>query len=168
MDRSTPAASQSVALGLCGLGRNHHAGAIGKLRQQRRERRGEVKAHRRLIDDVDPGHRSELAAAIRSGHVLVPLDVVLDRRRVEFLAVVKGHALTQVDRQRLVIGRPFVAGGELRHDGKLVIDVEELVAERRKDDAADECPGQRGVQNIRVFGEPDAQCLRRRRRRQQP
>ena len=47
---------------------------------------------------------------------------------------------------------------ELRHDIQILVDVEQLVAERRKDDASDIGPRERGVEHIRVFGQSDAQC----------
>ena len=61
---------------------------------------------------------------LRARHRLVPLDVVLDRGGVELLAVVEGDAGAELDRQRLAVGRPFVARRELRHDVELLVDVE--------------------------------------------
>ena len=121
------------------------------------------------VDHVDARHRRELAAAVRARHGLVALDVELDRRGVELLAVVEGHAGAQLERQRLVVGRPLVAGRELRHDLQLLVDVEQLVAQRREDDAADEGARQRRVEHVGILGEADAQGLRlRRERRRRP
>ena len=75
---------------------------------------------------------------LRALHRLVALDVELDRGGVELLAVVERHARPHLDRQRLAVGRPRVALGELRHDVELLVDVEQLVAQRREHDAADE------------------------------
>ena len=153
--------AELVALGLRRLGRDHHAGAVGQHREQRRERRRQVEPHRLRVDHVDAGHRRQLAAPVRAGHGLVALDVELDRRGVELLAVVEGHAAAQLDGQRLVVGRPFVAGRELRHDVQLLVDVEQLVAQRGEHDAADEGARQRRIEHVGVFGQADAQRLRR-------
>ena len=50
---------------------------------------------------------------------------------------------------------------------ELLVDVEQLVAQRGKDDAADEGAGQRRIEDVRIFGEPEAQRLAERRRRGQ-
>ena len=152
--------SEFVALGLRGLGRDHHAGAIRELGEQRRERRREIEPHRRVVDDVRARHRRQLATAIRPGHGLVALDVELDRRRIELFTVVEGDTLAQLDGERLAIGRPFVAGRELRNDLELLVDVEELVAKRGEHDPADEGAGERRVEDVRILGEPEAQGLR--------
>ena len=145
------------ALGLRRLRRDHHAGAVGERGQDRRERRRQVELDRRRVDDVDARHRPQLAAAVRAGHRLVALDVELDGGGVELLAVVEGDVGAQLDRQRLAVGRPLVAGRELRHDGELLVDVEQLVAKRREDDPADEGARQRRVEHVGVFGQADAQ-----------
>ena len=46
---------------------------------------------------------------------------------------------------------------ELRHHAELLVDVEQLVADRREDDAAHIGARERRVEDVRVFGEPDAQ-----------
>ena len=84
-------------------------GAVGELREQRRERRRQVEPHRHRVDHVDARHQRELAAAVGALHRLVALDVELDRRGVELLAVVERDAGAQLDRQRLVVRRPLVA-----------------------------------------------------------
>ena len=155
------------ALGLRRLRRDHHAGAIGERGQDRRERRREVELDRRRVDDVDARDRPQLAAPVRAGHRLVALDVELHRRRVELLAVVEDDVVAQLDRQRLAVGAPLVAGGELRHDLQLLVDVEQLVAERREDDAADEGARQRRIEDVGVLGQADAQGLRLRCERRQ-
>ena len=154
--------AELVARLLRGLGRDHHSGAVGELREQRSERRRQIQADRHRIDHVDACHRRQLAAAVRSGHRLVALDVVFHRGGVELLAVVEGDARSHLDGQRLVVRGPFVAGGELRHDVELFVDVEELVAQRREHDAADEGARQRGIEHVGILGEPEAQRLRAR------
>jgi hypothetical protein len=74
---------------------------------------------------------------------------------------VKTHAAAQFQRQRLVVGRPFMAGCELADDGEFFVDVEQLVAQRREHDAADEGARQCRIERVGVFGETDAQRLRR-------
>ena len=44
---------------------------------------------------------------------------------------------------------------------QLLVDVEQLVAQRREDDPADEGARQRRVEHVGVLGEADAQGLRR-------
>jgi hypothetical protein len=95
----------------------------------------------------------------------VPLDVELDRGRVELLAVVEGDVVAQLDRQRLAVGAPLVAGRELRHDRQLLVDVEQLVAQGGEDDPADEGARQRRIEDVGILGEADAQRLRRHRER---
>ena len=109
--------------------------------------------------------RRELAAAIRALHRLVALDVVLDRGGVELLAVVERDAGPDLQRQRLAVRRPFVRRRELRNDGELLVDVEQLVAQRREHDAPDERAGERRIEHVGILGEPDAQRLRGRRGR---
>ena len=65
------------------------------------------------------------------------LDVEFDRRRVELLAVLKLDAAAQLHDQGLVAVGPAPLGGELRDDGQLAVDIDELVAQRGKNDAAD-------------------------------
>src|SRR6185503_20203676 len=65
-----------------------------------------------------------------------------------------------LQRERLVVCRPFVRGRKLRNDVQLLVDVEQLVAERREYDAADERARKRGIEHIGIFGKTDAQRLR--------
>ena len=144
------------------LRRNHHAGAIGQHRQQRRERRRQVQAGGQVIQHIDAGNRRQFAAAVRAGQVLVALDIEFDRRGIEFLAVVEGHALAQLQGQGLVVRRPGIGSRQLRHDVELVVDIEQLVAQRGEHDAADEAACHGRIEDIGVFGQADAQglCLR--------
>ena len=48
---------------------------------------------------------------------------------------------------------------ELRHDLQLLVDVEQLVAQRREDDAADEGARQRRVEHVGILGQADAQVV---------
>ena len=141
------------------LGRHHHPRAVGEHREQRRERRREVDAHGRGVDHVDARHHRELAAAVRALHVLVALEVVLDRGGVELLAVVEGDAAAELELERLVIGRPLMGRGELGNDVQLLVEVEELVAQAGEDDAPDEGARARRVEDVGVLGEADAQGL---------
>ena len=83
--------------------------------------------------------------------------------RIERLAIVKLDARPELDGHRLAVGRSLVRERKLRHDIELLVDVEQLVANRGEHDAPDIGAGERGIEHIRVFGEPDAQrCLSRR------
>src|SRR5262249_22428166 len=57
----------------------------------------------------------------------------------------------------LAVGGGLVREGELRHNIKLLVDIEQLVAKRCKDDASDIGPGERGIEHVRIFGQPDPQ-----------
>ena len=69
-----------------------------------------------------------------------------------------------MDDQRPVIG-PLVAGGELRHDVQLLVDVEQLVAQPGEHDAPDIGGGQGRIEHIEVLPQRDPQRLRERRHR---
>ena len=95
------------------LGRHHHAGAVGELGKQRRERRFEVQLDGQRIDHVDAGHLRQLGPAERALHGHVPLEAELRRRGVELLAVVEHHVGAQLDDHRLAVGRGLVAQRQL-------------------------------------------------------
>src|SRR5262249_12581355 len=67
----------------------------------------------------------------------------------------------QLDRHRLPVGGGLVAERKLGNGVELLVDVEQLVAERGKDDAADIGARERRIENIGILGEADPQrCLR--------
>ena len=76
---------------------------------------------------------------------------------VERLAVVEFDAGPELDRHFLAVGGGLVRQRKLRHDVELLVDVEQLVAERGEHDAADIGACQRRIENVGVFGQPDAQ-----------
>src|SRR5579883_869359 len=86
-----------LALRLGRLGRQHHAGAVGQCREQRRERRGEIELDRLVVNHLDALDGADLAFAVRAFEVEVALDVELDRLGVERGAVLEEHALAQLD-----------------------------------------------------------------------
>ena len=81
---------------------------------------------------------------------------VLHRLGVELLAVVEGDARAQRDDQ---VGGVLVAParGKLRDDVEPGVDVEQLVAHRGIDDAADQRGPERGVEDVGVLAQGDAQ-----------
>ena len=87
----------------------------------------------------------------------MPIERIFRGLRVERFAVVEFHARTQLDRNLLAVGGNVARQRELRHDIQLLIDVEQLVADRGEDDAADIGARERGIQNIGVLGKADAQ-----------
>ena len=93
------------------------------------------------------------------------LQIELDGGRVHLLAIVKGDIGAQLQRQGFAVRRPLVAGGQLRHDGQFFVDLKQLVAQGRKHHAAHKRARQRGVENVRVFGQAHAQGLRLHRQR---
>ena len=93
--------AELVAFGFRGLGRDHHAGAVGELRDQRRERRLQYQLDGQGIDHLDMIERRQLRLAERSLHRQMPLERELGRLRIERLAVVEFHAGAQLDRHSL-------------------------------------------------------------------
>src|SRR5205823_4363952 len=142
--------AELVAFGLGRLGRDHHSGAVGELREERRERCGEIEPHRHRVHYLYARNQCELAATVRPGHVLVPLEVELDRRRVQLFTIVESDSRSHLDRERLVIGGPLISGGELRDDVELLVDVEKLVAQRGEYDASDEGARQCRIDYVRI------------------
>ncbi len=49
----------------------------------------------------------------------------------------------------------------MRHDIEFFVDVDQLVAQRREHDPADKGAGQRRIEDVGIFGEAEAQGLRR-------
>ena len=66
-------------------------------------------------------------------------------------------AWPKLDRHLLAVGRGFVGQRQLRHDVELFVDVKQLVAESGEDNAANIGAGDAGIEDIRIFGEPDAE-----------
>ena len=154
-----------IARRLCGLWRYDHAGAVAQLRQERRERRRQHELHRVIVDDVDRGDGADLGLAVRTGQRQVAFEAEFHRRRIERLAVMELHPRADFHHQALVAVHPLPLGSELRHDVEFGADIDELVAQGRKDDAGDVGARQGRVEQIGVLGEPDPQGLRRLRRR---
>src|SRR6266702_3045006 len=101
-------------------------------------------------------------------------DVAVEREfcslGVERLAIVEFHARPKLDEDLLAVVRGLVGQRELRHDVEFFVDVEQLVAKRRKYDAADIGTPERRIENVRIFGKADAQRglgLKARSKRQQ-
>jgi hypothetical protein len=99
----------------------------------------------------------KLGPAERALHVEVSLEAVLGGFGIKRLAVVELHAGAQLDDDRLAVFRRLVAERELRHDVRLLIDVEQLVAHRRKDDSRGVEARQGGIEAVRIVAQPDAQ-----------
>ena len=85
------------------------------------------------------------------------VDRVLRRLGVELLAVMEFDLGAQLDGEHLVVPRPFIRCGELRHDLEVGGDVEQLVAERGVDDAPDISSRQGGIEDVGILGETDPQ-----------
>ena len=90
-----------------------------------------------IIDDLDGLHGADLGLAVRAGQVQMALDVEFDRGGVELLAVLERDAPAQLHDQGFVAVGPGPLGRELRDDGQIAVDIDELVAQRGKNDAAD-------------------------------
>ena len=92
---------------------------------------------RERIDHLDLVDRGELGLAERALHGHVALERELRGFGVERLAVMEFHAGRSLMVTVLAVGRGLVRERELRHDVELLVDVEQLVAERGEHDAAD-------------------------------
>ena len=147
-----------VAFLSCRLGRNHHAGAVGELRDQRRVGRLQHQPDGQGIDHLDVIDIGEFRFAERSRKRHVPLDREFRGLRIERFAVLEFHAGPKLDRHRLAVGGGLIGQRELRHDVELFVDVEQLVADGGEHDAADIGARQRGIEHIGVLGEADAQA----------
>ena len=113
-----------------------------------------------VITEFDTGERTDLALAVRSRHRQMAFDAELDRSGVERLAILKLNARTQFEDETFVSVGPPPFGRELRNNFEFGADIDELVAERGEDDAADKSAAERGIENIRVLGQPDTEGLR--------
>jgi len=137
--------------------RDHHAGAVGEGGDQRHERLGQVEPDGEIVDDVDALDLADLALAERARHRQMAFDVEAHRLGVERLAVVELDARAQPDHDRAAARGPLVPGGELRHDLEIGGDVEELVAERGEDQAADVGAADRRVEGVGIVVQADPQ-----------
>jgi hypothetical protein len=110
------------------LRRQHHAGAVGELGEQRGVRALQLEDQRRSIGRADALDRGELGFAqrIRQGHR--PFDIGLGRLGVEALAVMELGVGAQLHGQRQAVGRERPLGREPRDDLQLRIDIDEPVA----------------------------------------
>ena len=101
--------------------------------------------------------RGEFRLAERGRHRQVAFEREFRGLRVERLAVMEFHARPQLDGDLLAVGGGLVRQRKLRHDVELLVDVEQLVAERGEHDAADIGARERRIENVRILGEADAQ-----------
>jgi hypothetical protein len=92
-----------------------------------------------VVDDLDRFDRADLGFAVGSRHRQVAFDVELDRSGVHWLAVLQFDALAQRHHHALVVVDPMPNGRELPDDLEVGVIVDELVAHRGEDDAADRC-----------------------------
>ena len=111
------------------------------------------------IHHLDVVDRADLAPPEATLQREMALQRILHRSRVQRLAVVERHARPQMDHQRAVI-RPLVTGGELRHDMRRPVDVEQLVAQPCEHDARDIAGGQGRIEDVQILSQRDAQRLR--------
>ena len=149
--------AELVAGLLSGLGRDHHAGPVGQLGQQRRIGILQQQPDGRRIHHLDLVDGRDLGPAERALHGQMPLERKLHSLRVHRLAVMEFDARAKLDRDRLSVSGSVVRERELRDDVELAVRVEELVAERGKDDAADIGAAEARIEHVRILGKADAQ-----------
>src|SRR4029077_14812810 len=101
-------------------------------------------------------NRSQFRLAERARQVGMTVERELCCFGVERLAIVKRDAWPQFNGDRLTVGGRRMRECELRYDIEVLLDVEQLVAERRKDDTTDICTGERRIEHIRVYSQADA------------
>ncbi|CPP92888.1 Uncharacterised protein [Bordetella pertussis] len=158
--RADRLAAHRGRVALEGLGREHHAGAVGQLRQQ-----GGVGALERQhqgggigrLDFLDRGQFA-LAHAVLQRHGAP--QVGARRGGVELAAVVELDIGAQLECQRLVVLAEAPRLRQLRHELQLLVDVDQLVAQRGEDNAAHIGAGAVRIEHVRVFLQADAQVLR--------
>ncbi|MGY4373895.1 hypothetical protein ACVWZ3_001534 [Bradyrhizobium sp. i1.3.6] len=148
--------AELVARLLRGLRRDHHAGAVGELGDQRRVRGLEHQLDGQGIDHLDMVDAGKLRLPERGRQRHVTLDRELCGFGVQRFAVMEFDVRPELDRHLLAVGRSLVGQRELRHDVELLVDVEQLVAEGGEDDAADIGAADAGIEDIGVFGDADA------------
>ena len=88
----------------------------------------------------------------------MPVEGELHRLRVHRLAVVELDVRPQLDDDRAAVVEGFLRQRELRHEVEVLVDVEELVAERGEDDASDIGARERRIEHVRILGKADAQA----------
>ena len=110
-----------------GFRRHHHAGAVAERREQRRKGTRQDELDGMIINDLDGLHGADLGLAVRAGKVQMTLDVEFDRGGVELLAVLERDAPAQLHDQGFVAVSPGPLRRELRDDGQIPVDVDELV-----------------------------------------
>jgi hypothetical protein len=96
-------------------------------------------------------------SAERAGQRHVALDREFCRFGIERLAVVEFDVRPEFYRHLLAVGGGLVRQRELRHDVELLVDVEQLVAERREHDTTDIGASERRIEDVGVLGEADPQ-----------
>ena len=91
----------------------------------------------------------------------MPVERIFHRLGIHRGAVMELHPRAQIDpqRRRVLIG---IAGGELRDDLQLLVDVEQLVAHRGEHDPTDIGACQCRVERVSVFAQRDLESLGRR------
>src|SRR5713101_3535095 len=146
-----------VAERLRRLRRDHHARPVGQRGEERHQRLREVEPHGEVVERVNALDLADLGLPEGARRVQMPLDVEAHGLGVHRLAVLELDAGAQLDDDREAVGRPLVAGGELRNDLEIRGDVEELVAEAGEDQAARVGSADRRVERVGVVVQPDAQ-----------
>ena len=101
--------------------------------------------------------RRQLRFSERSREGEVPLQREFCGFRIEGLAIVEFDAGPQLDRDLPAVIRKLMGQRELWHDVELLVDIEQLVAERCEHDAADVGARHGRVEDIGVLGKPNAQ-----------
>ena len=142
------------------LGRHHHAGTIGEDGEQGRIGLREAQDQRLGIRRLDRRDRFELRLAPALAGAAIALEICLGGQRVEAFAVVEQHVAAQLEPQGQPVRRPRPAARELRHELDLLVDVDQLVAERGEDDAPGEARAGRRIERIGIGLQPDAQARR--------
>lgn len=140
-----------------GFWRNHHAAAIGQLGKQGCIRAFEGELDLIVARCLNALHGRQFALAAGFRQCLRALDIGDDGRGIERRLVVENHVLAQVHGQFGTVIGPFPVRRQLRHDLECRADIDQLVAQSRIDDAADEGARLCRVEDIGIVLETDTQ-----------
>ncbi len=109
------------------------------------------------VHHLDRLDLADLAAHARLGlGIEQPIDVELDRRRIEVRPVVELDAAAQLEDERRV-ALPLPRLGELRHHVELVVDPHQRIQHLMQDVALRRRGVERGVERGEIARQPDAQ-----------
>ena len=116
------------------------------------------------IDDFHPIDRIDFRAPTRSFQIERAIEAEANRFGVHRRSVMEDGALAERQRQRLAVVRPFPFRRQHGRNIALLIDVDDLVAQRLQHVATDEAPVERRIERIGIVLQADLEFALRERR----